>query len=153
MRLGAGLVLGLIVSGLVLGRVEIVRTFPEMAGAYEAIGLPVNVPGIEFHDLAIALTREQGAEVLSVSADLISVSTGRVAIPPVVVTLLGEEGETLYRWSVTPVSRTLGPGEHYAFSTRITTPPPGTQEVHLGFADGRGAPGSTQTTPPTGKPS
>ncbi|SFZ85736.1 MJ0042 family finger-like domain-containing protein [Devosia enhydra] len=153
LRLMAGLVLGGLVAGLVLGRVEVVRAFPEMAGAYAAIGLPVNVPGIEFHDLAIALTREQGAEVLSVTADLVSVSAGRVAIPPVVVTLLGETGETLYRWSVTPVARALGPGEHYAFATRITTPPPGTQSVHLGFADGRAVPTGTQTVSPTGKPS
>ena len=152
-RLGAGLVLSCLVAGLVLGRVEMVRAFPQMAGAYAAIGMPVNVPGIEFHDLAIALKREQGAEVLSVSAELVSVASARVAIPPVVVTLLGGGGETLYRWSVTPVARALGPGEHYSFATRITTPPPGTQTVHLGFADGRGTQSGSTTTPPTGKPS
>lgn len=137
LRLGFGSALLIVLAGLLLWRVEIVRQFPELAGAYAALGLPVNVIGLEFREVATIVSREDGAEIMRVSAIIVAASGRHAVVPPVIVTLLGERGETLYRWSVTPATRDLAPGERFEFSTRITTPPPGTVRVRLGFAENR----------------
>jgi hypothetical protein len=136
-RAGAVLLLVALVAGLLAGRVEVVRQFPQMAGAYAGLGLPVNVSGLEFRDLTTELSREGGAQVLRISARIVSVAPRRVTVPPVIVSLLGADGGMLYRWSVTPAGRDLSPGEFTGLSSQITTPPPGVSAVRLSFADGR----------------
>jgi predicted Zn finger-like uncharacterized protein len=148
LRIAIGSVLVIVFAVLTLGRVELVRSFPQLAGAYAAIGLPVNVIGLEFRDVESLVTREDGADVMRVSAMIESTAPGRVVVPPVIVTLLGTRGETLYRWSVTPTARSLEAGERFEFSTRITTPPPGTTTVRLGFAENRPMAAETRTTRP-----
>jgi predicted Zn finger-like uncharacterized protein len=136
-RAAALAILVALVGGLYFGRVEIVRQFPEMAGPYGALGLPVNVVGLEFHDLATELSRSEGTRTLRISARIVSTASRRVPVPPVVVSLLGADRQTLYRWSVTPSGRDLAPGEFTSLASQITTPPPGVTAVRLTFADGR----------------
>ena len=47
-------------------RTEIVRQFPDLAGFYEALGLGVNVIGLEFGDVTTLATLRDGASVMQV---------------------------------------------------------------------------------------
>ena len=131
-------------------RTDIVRAFPDLAGTYEALGMPVNVVGLEFRDVKTLLALRRGADVMQVDARIYSVAPGVVDVPPVVVTLLNAENVPLYEWSVAPSVPVLQSGEVVDFSTQVTAPPPGASRVRLTFASGRiQAPGPAVTNPVT----
>lgn len=141
-----GLLLALVAGGVAF-RTEIVRYFPDLAGAYAAFGLEVNTVGLEFRDVHTVLSLSGGATVIKVQARIYSVAPRAVAVPPVVVTLLDGEGTPLYEWSVSPDMRDLEPGEVVDFASQLSSPPAGAQRVRLTFAGGR-----TQSETPISTP-
>jgi predicted Zn finger-like uncharacterized protein len=136
-RLFGILILIAIVGGGVAFRTEIVRQVPDLAGLYQVLGLGVNVIGLEFRDMRTTRSLRDGVEVLSVEARIVGVSSRRVVVPPVVVTLLDANGRSVYEWSVTPDARDLEAGEAVAFDTSLTDPPEGADTVRLTFTNGR----------------
>lgn len=133
---GVSLLLVLIGAGMAF-RTEIVRQFPDLAGAYEALGLGVNIVGLEFRDVTTLVTLRGGSRVMQVDARIYSVAARDVAVPPVVVTLLDANNTPLYEWSVAPAAKTLEPGEVVDFSAQLNTPPLAATRVRLTFIDGK----------------
>jgi len=129
----------LIVGGTVF-RTEIVRQFPDLAGAYEAVGLGVNLVGLEFRDVTTLVTLRNGAKVMQVDARIHNVAGRYVVVPPVVVTLLDDAGTPLYEWSATPEAHDLEGGEVVDFKTQRNAPPEGAARVRLAFSDGKARP-------------
>ncbi|HWA19247.1 MAG TPA: MJ0042-type zinc finger domain-containing protein [Devosia sp.] len=130
--------LALLIVVAVFGRIELVRAFPALAGLYAGIGLGVNVVGLEFGDTKTLMSLRDGRNVMQVTAKIRSVSAGTVPVPPVLVTLLGEDETVLFEWTVTPKAREMNPGEVLEFSTEISSPPEGAARVRLSFANVRG---------------
>ena len=126
-----------VVGGGVLLRNSIVQQLPGLAGLYAAVGLEVNVVGLEFEGVRTLKSLQQGAEVLVVDGKVRSVAGHEVILPQVIVTLLGAKGESLYEWSVSPKAAELEPGEVVAFETRLTAPPAAATGVRLTFATAR----------------
>jgi hypothetical protein len=126
-------------GGGLLFREALVGQFPELAAPYAAIGLPVNVVGLQFADVRTLESMQAGTEVLVVDGSVLSVASQQVGVPPVIVTLLDRKGRPLYAWSVTPKLTDLRPGEAVAFETRLSGPPASAASVTLSF----GAAGST----------
>lgn len=136
-RLIGVILLAMIVGGGVVMRTEIVRLVPDLAGLYQLLGLGVNVIGLEFRDVRTLRALRDGVEVLSVDARIVGISPRRVVVPPVVVTLVGAAGESLYQWSVTPEARDLEGGEAVEFRTSLSAPPEDVATVRLSFTSGR----------------
>jgi predicted Zn finger-like uncharacterized protein len=134
---GVSLLVALIVGGITF-RTEIVRQNPDLAGAYEALGLGVNVIGLEFRDVTTLVTLRNGASVMQVDARIFSVGARETVVPPVLVTLLDDSGASVYEWSVVPDVRDLEPGEVVDFTTQLTSPPARATRVRLTFTDGKG---------------
>lgn len=135
-------VTGLVTLVMLLGsgfsfRTEIVRLFPDLAGTYAALGLGVNIVGLEFRDVKTLLALRRGADVVQVDARIYSVAAGTVQVPPVVVTLLNDENLPLYEWSVASSVPTLESGQVVDFTTQVTAPPPGATKVRLTFGSSR----------------
>jgi len=133
-RLGA---LVLLVSMLVLGfslRGDLVRWFPQLAGLYAAVGLPVNIVGLEFQDSKTINTLREGKIVMQISAKIRSVESHSVAVPPVLVSLLNDKGQAVYEWTVSPSIAEMDPGEVMNFTTEVNSPPTGAVSVRLTFA-------------------
>lgn len=141
--LGAVALAGLI-AGSYFGRVSVVEQFPSMAGVYAAVGLTVNVVGLEFDKLNTLRTLRDGKDVLIVSADIVGVQKTPVVVPAVVVTLIDEAGNGIYEWSVTPEARDLMAGERVGFETQLQMPPVSAARVRLSFTGG----GSTRGAAP-----
>jgi predicted Zn finger-like uncharacterized protein len=144
-RLAALVVL---VSILLLGfslRTDLVRWFPSLAGLYSAIGLPVNVVGLEFEDSKTLTSFRGGKPVMLITSRIRSVSAEIVAVPPVLVSLLDAAGGTVYEWTVTPQATAMAPGEVFEFSTEVSAPPPGAVTVRLSFTTPRA--GSSAAAP------
>jgi predicted Zn finger-like uncharacterized protein len=129
----------MVFGGGLLFRDPIVTQFPQLAAPYAAIGLPVNVVGLRFTDVRTLESLQSGAEVLVVDGLLESVSGRPLDVPPVIVTLLDRQGNSLYAWSVTPKANRLRPGEAVAFETRLTGPPDNAVRVRLTFGSGSAA--------------
>lgn len=134
-------ILGFLSLGVVLvvgyfGRVQVVERFPEMAGAYAAVGLGVNVVGLDFTNVTTMRTKRDGSDVLHVSAQIVGLMPDPVKVPAVVVTLLDANGRSIYEWSVTPSVRDLMAGERSTFDTQLTLPPGDAARVRLSFAGG-----------------
>lgn len=136
-RIAAVLLLLAVVAGGLLLRTEIVKLAPAMAGVYSAIGLNVNVVGLEFSEVSTLMSRRGENEVISVTATIRGVEARRVVVPPVVVSLLDAKGASLYQWSVMPPAPDVEPGEAVAFSAELASPPKGATQLRLGFAPGR----------------
>jgi predicted Zn finger-like uncharacterized protein len=133
-RLGA---LVLLVSMLVLGfalRGDLVRWFPQLAGLYAAIGLPVNIVGLDFEDAKTINTLREGKIVMQISAKIRSVESHTVSVPPVLVSLLNDKGQAVYEWTVAPSLAEMDPGEVMSFTTEVNSPPDGAVSVRLTFA-------------------
>lgn len=132
-RMGA---LVLLLSMLVLGfslRTDLVNWFPALAGLYATIGLPVNIVGLEFQDSKTINTLREGKIVMQISARIRSVATRPVAVPPVLVSLLDDQGKAVYEWTVTPSITEMDPGEMMDFTTEVNSPPDGAVAVRLTF--------------------
>jgi predicted Zn finger-like uncharacterized protein len=136
-RIASVIALLLILVGGVAFRVEVVKRFPDLAGIYEAVGLAVNIVGLEFRDVTTLVALRKGSHVMQVDARIYSVAPRSIAVPPVVVTLLDEGGASVYEWSVRPEARDLEPGEVVDFSTQLTSPPAAARRVRLTFTDGK----------------
>ena len=98
----------------------------------------VNVVGLEFTNASSMRTRQDGKEVLAVSAQIVGLMNDPVTVPAVVVTLIDEQGLAIYEWSVTPAVRDLMAGERATFDTQLTLPPGDASRVRLSFAGGQG---------------
>lgn len=135
---GIVLLLGLAIFGY-YGRFQIVERYPDLAGVYAALGLGVNVVGLDFVELDSVRTIVAGKEALLVSAQIVGQRSQPVAVPPVVVSLLDNAGRTVYEWSVAPRVRDLMAGERATFDTRLSLPPSDAVRVRLRFAGGAAA--------------
>jgi len=122
-------------------RGEIVRLFPEFGMIYEALGLPVNVVGLDFSDVRTLRTTRDGIEVLMVTANLTNVAGRLVDVPPVLVSLLGPDGAVVYAWTVTPTERQVPADGTIGLETQLTSPPLGIERVRLTFVQGQSRPG------------
>lgn len=145
-RLVSLVVLALVLAAVIGFRTSLVRQFPDLAGIYQAVGLGVNVVGLDFRNVHTVRSLKGGAAVLRVEAVIYSVSSRTAQVPAVVVTLLDKDGAALYEWSVAPVARDLEPGESVDFSTELPQPPEGAESVKLTFAGGRGQIGTSSET-------
>lgn len=136
-RIVAFTLLGIIVIGGFFLRTEIVRMFPELAGVYQAVGLSVNVIGLEFDNVETLRAQQDGQDVTLISGRVRNVTGAQVQIPAIVVSICGPDSEVLYSWSVAPPVQFLGPGESVEFETQLNSAPGDAEMIELVFEDGR----------------
>lgn len=131
----AGLVLLIaIVAGGLYFRTEIVRMVPDLAGVYAAVGLNINVVGLEFRNMQTLRALADGEDTMVVTANIRNVTGRQIRIPSVVVSILNADELVLYQWSALPLTRVIGPGSQVEFETELTAPPVGASAVKLAFA-------------------
>jgi predicted Zn finger-like uncharacterized protein len=133
-ELCAGVVL--LVAGMaVLGfRTQIVRFSPPASALYAALGLPVNLRGLELCDLHTVSTREGSEPVLGIEGEITNVRDGPTLVPPIELTIRDADGHDLYSWTATSQKRLLAAGENILFRAQLAEPPPGGHDVLARFA-------------------
>ncbi|MBD8067074.1 zinc-ribbon domain-containing protein [Devosia sp. PTR5] len=135
-RMGAALLLVAMLATAYFARVQIVDRYPSLAGLYQAIGLGVNVVGLDFANVQSGITSMGGRTVLSVSAQIVGLRSRPSPVPPVVVTLFDASGKIVYQWSAQPRVPDLMAGERATFDTRLSDPPESATRVQLTFGGG-----------------
>ena len=119
----------------VVNREAVVRTMPGAASFYSALGMGVNLRGLDFQNVASAWSVEAGRPVLEISGVIANVSEDKLEVPKVVFALQDEDGKEVLEWSADVRGEPLGAGERAPFATRIPSPPETTKSVQVRFAE------------------
>jgi hypothetical protein len=146
-RLALAAVFVALIAALGFLRAPIVSAFPSLAALYGAVGLPVNLVGLEFDRLHTLKSLSGGAERLVIRADIVSVGHGPVPLPPVIVALTNARGAVIPDGRAPAPARRLAPGASVAFETELPLPPAAATGVRLSFAPETGAPEQTAGGP------
>lgn len=128
------IILLIISAGSVFFRNNIVDIFPQFAGFYENIGLKVNLVGLEFINVKTLITKDNGRDKLSISANIHNVTNNEISVPDIIISLFDENEEALMQWSVAPRVKSLRTREILDFKTHLEEVPFGTQTVKFSFA-------------------
>ncbi|MFH6785413.1 MULTISPECIES: DUF3426 domain-containing protein [Methylobacterium] len=117
------------------GRAGLVRALPATARLYAAIGLPVNLRGLAFRDVAAYQVPDAaGTGRLVVEGDVVSAAKDAVAVPRLSLELRDAHGQTVYRWTAEPPRERLEPEESARFRAELPGAPVKGHEVLVRFA-------------------
>ena len=139
-RLWAALVLALIllILGAVIGREPLVAAWPPSARLYEAIGIPVPVPGagLQLRDVASERQSDGSASVLVVTGEIANMSTEMRSVPPLRAALRDASRHEVQSWVFPADAPKLLPGETVRFKTEIANPSSEAVDLTITFAGG-----------------
>lgn len=124
---------------VISGREEVVRTLPQTASYFAAIGLPVNLRHLKFENVKISKEPQDGANVLIVEGTIVSTADKPITVPHLRFAARDAAGQEIYTWTALPSRSILGRGEHLEFSSRLASPPAGARTVMLRFFNARDA--------------
>lgn len=116
-------------------RQDVASVWPQSAGVYSGLGLPVTASGIDFRDVAYRREVEDGQTVLVVTGQIVNTAKRELPVPQAVrVGLNDTDNRELYHWTFKPDATTLQPGANLPFRTRLSSPPPGARFAVVTFA-------------------
>lgn len=124
-----------IIVAAMAARTPIVRQFPQTASLFAAIGLPVNLRGLEFDDVVISNEIENDTPVMVVRGKVRNITTHKVRVPYIRFGVRNNANVEVYAWTAPPDKATLAAGEALAFRSQLVSPPPEAQTVAVRFAD------------------
>lgn len=127
----------LIAGGALYARTGIARLLPGAAGLYAAVGYPVNLRGVEFRDVTVETTVEEGVSVLSVRGHVVNVTKKSVAVPTIRFAVRDGARVEIYRWLGETDASELAPAESAAFLSRLASPPIAGEDIEIRFVGGR----------------
>jgi predicted Zn finger-like uncharacterized protein len=136
-RAGLAAAIGLVALGLGLWRREaITRHVPALAGPLAMIGLPVNIRGAEFENVASELVNDPSGRFLIVQSQIRNITSRPIPVAPVEIVVRDATAKAIYTWAAEPTKLLLQPGETMAFRTRLAQPPQEAHDVQLRFQRG-----------------
>lgn len=138
------LVLAAVLAGLVAARVSVVRTFPQTASLYAAIGLPVNLRGLAFENVRSESETHEGVQVLVIEGTIVNVAGRAVDVPRLRFAVRNPAGYEVYAWTALPGRTRLGAGEVLPFRTRLASPPADARDIVARFFNRRDAVAGTR---------
>ena len=129
----AGIALVASGMGAVAGRHAVVRHVPATARLYAAIGLPVNLRGLDLRHVTSTLTGEGAQRVLAVEGEIANLAAMETALPMIAVAVRGADARNIYSWTASPPKAKLQAGETIPFRARLAAPPEGARDVVVRF--------------------
>ena len=133
-RLGiVALLLGIIVVIGLTAREPLVRAVPSLASFYAAIGLPVNLRGIEFSNLRTSNETQDGTPVLVIEGEIVNPTRYTRELPRLRLAVQGADGREIYSWTALLPRETLTGHESFTFRSRLASPPDGSERVSVRF--------------------
>jgi hypothetical protein len=122
------------VSALIALREKIVDVAPPAAKVFAAIGLPVNIAGLELREVRSHIEMDGARKVLAVEGEIANMRRESRSVPPVALTVRGEDGQAKYAWTTRAAKSRLEPGETIAFRARLASPPESGADVLVRFS-------------------
>src|SRR5690606_4961818 len=98
-RLGlVALLLGVIVMIGITAREPLVRTFPDLAGYYALLGMPVNLRGLDIRNLHTSHETQDGMQVLIIEGEIMNPTRQTRDIPRLRLSVTGADEQEIYSW-------------------------------------------------------
>ena len=131
----AVIVAGAIGSSVIAARAKIVSHVPLLGGAYAAIGLPVNLRGLELRHVRTLIIQEGERSTLAVEGEIANIRKVETAVPALQVTVRDGQNSELYHWSTPAPKPKLQVGEMVLFRARLSAPPGAANHVIVEFVE------------------
>ncbi len=131
----AALALLVVLGGSLHQRRAVVSVLPQTAPLFAAVGMPVNLRGLEFRQVRAELGTENDQSVLVVEGEIRGVATGRSRLTPLTVTIRDDDGHKILEWVSDAPVLALGPGEKAPFRARLVSPPSEGKNVVVRFSE------------------
>ena len=128
----------IVCPGLLLGmRDSIVAAAPVMAPVYTAVGMPVNLDGLDLRNVTSVLRDEGGASHLLVKGEIVNLRRRAGSLPNLQLVLHNARGHAMYRWQAPSPHKRIDAKAAVRFVARLDSPPEKASAVSVRFA-GRG---------------
>jgi predicted Zn finger-like uncharacterized protein len=115
-------------------RQQIAVVWPQSAGLYNSLGMPVSTHGLDFDKVDYHRESEDGQTVLAVTGRIVNNGSREMPVPQtVLVTLSDASNHELYHWNFVPPAQTLKPGKSVSFITRLSSPPAAARHLEVRF--------------------
>lgn len=131
--------LGCVILVLLAARQQIVSHAPQTASFYAAIGLPVNLRGLDFENIQVTRSTQDGVPVLTVEGRIAATAKGIAEVPRLRFAIHDASGREVYAWTMLPSRTLLASGETLPFRSRLASPPAEGQNVSIRFFNRRDA--------------
>ncbi len=137
-RLNTGiLALALLVTILIGWRSNMVRMLPQTASFYALLGLPVNLRGLTFDNVATVTEQHEGVPILVVEGSVMNPSRKTEDVPRLKFVLRNAAHQEIYSWTAVPTRANLPAGESVEFHSRLASPPADARDVVVRFVNRR----------------
>jgi predicted Zn finger-like uncharacterized protein len=121
-------------AGMVVFRQDVAELWPRSASAFAALGLDVNVYGLEFYDLAVSRAFDGPTPILLVSGEVRNIGHDDRHVPPLRIALRDSNSREIYE-IVQPLSgAALAAGASAPFQVRVENPPADAVDLEATFA-------------------
>ncbi|MES1199470.1 MAG: MJ0042-type zinc finger domain-containing protein [Pseudomonadota bacterium] len=121
-------------AGMVVFRQDVAEIWPRSASAFAALGLDVNVYGLEFYDLAVQRDFDGATPVLTVTGEVRNIGRDGKIPPPIRISLRDEQSNEIYHVVATIQPNAIAPGAAAPFHIRVENPPGDAVDLEATFA-------------------
>src|SRR5262249_5063056 len=121
-------------AGMVVFRQDVAELWPRSASAYAALGLDVNVYGLEFYDLSVERAFDGPTPILLVSGEIRNLGRDDKNLPPVRPSLPHAPSQQVFASVHAVDAHRLHGGQSTPFQIRVETPPADAVDLEATFA-------------------
>ena len=139
-------------TGMVLFRQDVAELWPRSASAFAALGLDVNVYGLEFYDLSVERAFDGPTPVLLVSGEVRNIGRDEKMVPPVRISLRDTNSREVFQLVNAVTDQPVAAGAAVPFQIRVENPPADAVDLEATFgsmAELAVAGGPAQSATPT----
>jgi predicted Zn finger-like uncharacterized protein len=131
---GTGAALAASAAGAVLFRQDVAEIWPKTASAYAAVGLDVNIYGLDVADLTVDRVFEGATPILLVSGEVRNIGRDEKRSPPLRITLRDARANELFEVVYALGGNPIAPGGAQPFQFRVANPPVDAIDLEAAFA-------------------
>ena len=121
-------------TGMVAFRQDVAEIWPRSASAFAALGLEVNVYGLEFYDLSVERAFDGPTPILLVSGEVRNIGRDNKMVPPVRVSLRDGQSQEIFDLVNVITEEPLAAGASAPFQIRVENPPVDAVDLEATFA-------------------
>jgi hypothetical protein len=134
----AVLTIGVLAGGAVSSRARVVAAVPALAPGFAAVGLPVNLRGLEIRNVKATIFDDGSRKTLGVEGEIINLRPGLSHVPDLRFGLRGADGREVYAWTSSAQVSEIDKGGAVLFRARLASPPEEAHDVLVRFIGGDG---------------
>jgi len=122
-------------TGMIAFRQDVAEVWPRSASAFAALGLDVNVYGLEFYDLAVERAFDGATPILLVSGEVRNIGRDDKLVPPVRVSLRDSNSHEIFELVNAITDQPVAAGGAIPFQIRVENPPADAVDLEATFAN------------------